>query len=160
GFAVWCTRDAYVRWRDDGWFSGSLGEALFFWILAVAGALIPFWVGGPAGATKATRALLREPRNDDGPRTALVGDDGFILKTAGGQQRRTWEAGIDSIAETNEHIFVYFTEYAPNPIPKRAFANAAAASAFVAEARRRLQAAGGPACARSLREFVAAHDAP
>jgi DNA-directed RNA polymerase subunit RPC12/RpoP len=157
GCLLWYVRDLLVRARADG-FSG---REIAFMIAPVA--LLPalVWLSVWLSHRKPARKTgeIRDPHHDDGPRTAIIADEGFVLQTAGGRQMRSWEAGIDSVAETDGHIFVYFSEYWPSPVPKRAFANPASASAFAMEARRRLSAANGPACARALREFVAAQDA-
>jgi hypothetical protein len=92
---------------------------------------------------------------DLGPQRIVLDDDGVTIVTTGGTSLRSWSAGVDSIAETPDHILLYITSSAGYPIPRRSFASSAEAHEFAAEARRRLAAAGGPASAKGLREWVA-----
>lgn len=95
-----------------------------------------------------------------GPVTIALTPEGVTHSSAAGTLFRRWSTGIDSIAETTDHVFVVCHPSGALMAPRAAFASPADASAFARAARDFLAEAGGPEHARDLLRYLAINDEP
>lgn len=92
---------------------------------------------------RAILQLISEEKPEKGQlgrHTVTLDDVGVTESTAVGEQRTSWR-GIDRVEQNPEYIYLYTSASAALVIPRRAFANAAAAQEFLNFAAARRNAA-------------------
>ncbi len=89
-----------------------------------------WWVGFTV------RKFTGEGRNKGilGAHTIVLSAEGLTETSEVGETRTTWQ-GVERIAESDSHIFLYIGAYQAHTIPKRAFPSAHDAAEFVRVAR-------------------------
>lgn len=92
--------------------------------------------------------------------TVTLAHDGVTCVMRSATSFRPWAAGIESIAETPDHILLMCHPTGAIIIPRAAFASPADATAFAMTARNFLAHAGGSEHARDLLRYLALYDEP
>lgn len=95
--------------------------------------------------SNALQKMLQDGRNAEkvlGWRRCRIDARAIYIESPFVSTTYLWE-GVDWVAATDEHVFLYLTTVNAFPVPLRAFADARTFDAFV-DLARRYQAAGGP----------------